>query len=142
LADECIVQNNLVHRPGPDQERVRGVGSAKITVTATFYDEAEIVGPSEVNSGNDVVCSLCGDGINTGRRHPGVDPTGALGRTRLIADVERVLQVFDYSFSSCDVCGDVSGHGWFDLNQPAIDRLFQLFPTRFVGPIGIRGTHS
>jgi hypothetical protein len=48
LADECIVQNNLVHRPGPDQERVRGVGSAKTTVTATFYDETKIVGPSEV----------------------------------------------------------------------------------------------
>ena len=115
LADECIVQNNLVHRPGLNQERVRGVGSAKITVTASFYDETEIVGPSEVHSGNDVVCGLRGDGINTGSRDPGVDPTGALGRTRFIAEVERVLQVFDYFFSSCDLCGGVSGHGWFDL---------------------------
>ena len=81
-------------------------------MATAFHDKTEIVGPSEVNSGNDIGCGLRCDRINTGTGRPSIDPAGGLGRTWLITDVERILQIFQYFLASGTVCGSgVSGQG-------------------------------
>ena len=90
-------------------------------MAATFHDQPEMVGLSKINSGNDVIGGLRSNRISTWTGDPGVDPARALGSTRLITDIERVLQVFNYFFASRS--GRVSRKKRFNPNQPAVYRL-------------------
>jgi hypothetical protein len=50
---------------------------------------------SKIHCCGNIVGISCGNGINAGLGTPGIRPTQGLGQARLIADVVRVVKVFD-----------------------------------------------
>ena len=72
---ERIVHRDLVHGAGPDQQGVRGVRGALITVASAFDDQAQMVLAREVDRGGDVISISGGDRINAGLGGPGIGPT-------------------------------------------------------------------
>ena len=92
LRNEVIVQGHLVHVPGPNQERIRRIGGALVTVPAAFDDQAQIVLPREVDRCDHVSGVLRRNRIGAGLRSPGIDPAAGLRQRRLVANKVRILQ--------------------------------------------------
>ena len=90
LGGEGVVNGDDVHPSRPDQERIRRTGGAKIAVTAAFHHEAEIMSFGKAHGRNDVGGALGFDRVGTRLQAPSIKPARALGKTRLIANVERI----------------------------------------------------
>ncbi len=71
---ETLVKLDLTHRARPDQQRIGSVGSALITVSAAFHDEAQIVLAREVDCRHHIGAGVGDDGVLARCRRPGVEP--------------------------------------------------------------------
>src|ERR1700685_181061 len=91
LRDECIVHRNVIHVPRPNQQRIRRVRCALITMPATFDDETQTVVASKVYCGSDVVRISRRHRVNARLRGPCIRPTQSLRQPGLIADVVGVI---------------------------------------------------
>src|SRR5690242_7605208 len=66
LRDEIVVEGDVVHVAGPDEEGIGAVGSALVAVAAALHDEAEIFFAGKVDGGGNVRGILGGDGVDAG----------------------------------------------------------------------------
>src|SRR4029453_9932553 len=85
-SDESVVQDDGVHRSRPDEERVRRVRRALITVATSFYDQSQIVPACEVDGRDHVARPLGGNSVNARYGGPRFDPAGCPGEPDLIAE--------------------------------------------------------
>src|SRR5271165_6675480 len=95
---------------------------------------------SEIYSGSDVVCAARGDGVNARLGGPGVRPAQGLRDARLVADVERVIEILEDILTGSGVgCTLARGQRELNRNEVSADLLLQLFPACGAGPGGIGG---
>src|SRR5204862_1824533 len=85
--DKGIVQGDFVHRARPNQQRIRRIGGALITVAAAFDDQAKIVLSREVYGGDNVFGLRRGKSVEAGCRGPRIHPAGGLSETWLVTNV-------------------------------------------------------
>ena len=64
-------------------------------MTASLYDQPQIVLPREIDCGDDVPCVRRRHGVSARSRGPSVHPTCCLGQTDLIANVIGILEFFE-----------------------------------------------
>ena len=140
---ERVVQRDGVHRPRPDQQRVRRVRRALVAVPAALHDDAQVVRAREVHGGRDVGGLLRRDRVCAGRGTPTVHPAGGLRACRLLADEIRIAQV-----AQDVVAGGAGGRAGTrfeqrrNLDQLAADPGVELVPQRRRRPGRIRGAHA
>src|SRR6202040_2052740 len=91
--DESVVQYDVVHRPGPYQERVRGVGGPLVAMAAAFHNQAQVMVAREVDACYDLSGVARLHRKNAGCWRPGIQPAGNFGPRRLIANVEGIANV-------------------------------------------------
>src|SRR6202035_2331537 len=74
LGNKGILHRDFVHCPCPDQQRVRRIGGAEITMTSAFDDKPQIVFAGKVDA-SDHVSSVAGPYcIFAGRGSPSIQP--------------------------------------------------------------------
>jgi hypothetical protein len=76
--------------PGPDEQRIGGVGAPDIAVTAPLHDQADTVLASEVHRGCDIGAALGQHRVRAGLRGPGIRPAEGLGQGDTVTDVEGI----------------------------------------------------
>ena len=84
---------DIVHVPGPNQERIGRIGGALVAVAAALNDEAQIVFAGEIHRRGNVVGVSRRDCVDARFGSPRVDPSQGLREAGLIADVVRIRQV-------------------------------------------------
>src|SRR5271168_490113 len=93
LGNERGVHLDIVHLPGPDQQRIRRIRGALITVASALDRQAQIIFAGEINRRRDVLGVSGRHCINAGLGSPRIDPSEALGESRLIADKIGIFEV-------------------------------------------------
>ena len=131
LRDKRIHQLNRIHAPGPQKQRVRGVGGAEVAVTAATDRQPYAVPACPGDGGRDVLGTL-------GREHPRAGGGGpcaviraSLGKARLVAHVELVANMGQRFFPGGRVQQRVLRN-----RQAAPDLAAQGFPVGIGGPAG------
>ena len=74
FCDEGFMQCDLMHRTRPNQQGIRCVRRAQVTVTAAFDDQAQIVLARKVDGRNNVLGLRGRDGVNAWVGGPRIDP--------------------------------------------------------------------
>jgi hypothetical protein len=135
------MHRDIVHVPGPNQERIRRVGCALIAVAAALDHQAKVMVAGKIHGRGNVLGISCRDGVNAWFGGPCIDPSQGLREPRLIADVVGILQVLRETLRC------VSRRISFELrkrkvyrNQISADRLIELLPRRLRWPGGIGRT--
>jgi hypothetical protein len=103
LRNEIVMQDDQVHAPRPDQQRIRCIRSAEIAMAAAFYDQPQIVVAGEIDRGNDVTGRLGCHCIDARLRFPGIDPPRRLRQGDVVADVIGILEFVEASAASCSI---------------------------------------
>src|SRR5215471_12100623 len=138
VGDEGIPERDVVHGSRPDQQGIRRVGGAKITVAAALDDQPHIVLAGKVDGSDDIFRSPSRHRIDARLRRPGVDPARGLRQRDLIADVVRILQLAE------DVAAGPSARRpltslqrRLHLHQTASRLLVERGPTSCRGPCAV-----
>lgn len=142
-ADKRVVQGDPVHPPGPDQQRIDGIGSALIAVTAALDDQPQIVFAREIDRRDDIVRALGGDRVHARPRRPGAHPAQGLRQPDFVAQVVWVPEIpEDLGAGGARRRIRAGGERRLHLDQPSPDRPAQPFPARFGWPCGVAGTDA
>src|SRR5262249_8379426 len=70
---------------GPDQQRIRSVGSALVTVSTSSDHQAEVAGARKIDRSDDIHRGLSGYGISAWLATPAVYPAARLGERGVVA---------------------------------------------------------
>jgi hypothetical protein len=133
--DEGVVELDVPHRVGPDQQRIGSVGAAEIAVAAALHDDAQIVGAGEVDRSGHVGGRCGGDDVGAGRWGPGVEIARDLGSRRLILDEEGVFQQLHQGAALGALGRGLARRQHRDgARQPAADGAPEIGPLRFARP--------
>ena len=89
------MHRDIVHVPGPNQQRIGRIGGALIAVAAALDHQAQVIFAGKIHRLGDVVGISCRDRINARLGRPCVDPSQGLSKSGLIADVIWISQVFE-----------------------------------------------
>src|SRR4030095_8071559 len=130
VAHEGIVQRDAVHRPRPDQQRAGRARRSLIAVAAALDDDAQPIRARKIDGVHDILRATRRDDISAWRRRPAIDPSTGLRQRRAVADVIRILELFENLRAGWPIGRGCAGRKWrHDRSQTATDGLIELFPT-------------
>jgi hypothetical protein len=134
LGDECVVQDDVIHRSRPDQQRIGRVRRSLIAVTAAFNAKPKPVLVGEVDGSHHIGRCFGRNGIDAWFRYPCVYPANGLRSSGLIADIVRIPQSRELglAFGAVWVCA--VGEQWFYFDDTAADVMVQPFPACHTRP--------
>ncbi len=137
------MQNDVVHCPRPDEQRIRRARSALVTVSTAFDDQTQIVIASETDGRDDVVSPGGRDRIDARRGHPRIHPAGVLRQSGLVTEVIGILQSLENFLARCAVRLLLTrSQRRLHLDQTSLDGLPQLVPVRLGGPRRVAGADA
>ena len=107
-------------------------------MAAAFHHQPQIVGPREINRGDDILSRLHGDGVDTWFRRPGSDPAQRLGEPDLVAEVVGILELLEDLLAvrverSADAVSERRAH----LDEATSHVAIELIPARLRRPCRI-----
>ena len=135
------MHRDVVHVPGPNQQRIGRIGGALVAVAAALDHQAQIIFARKIHRRSDVVGISCRDRVYARLGSPRIDPSQGLREPGLIADVVRISQVLREALG-CGACriGFEYRKREIDGNQISADRIIELLPRRRRWPCGIGRT--
>src|SRR5215813_6797733 len=93
LRNECGMHRDIVHVPGPNQERIWRVGRALVAVAAALDHQAQVIFARKIHGLGNVVGISCSDCVNAWFGSPCIDPSQGLRESRLIANEIWISQI-------------------------------------------------
>ena len=141
LRNECGMHRDIVHVPGPNQQRIGRVGCALVAVAAALDHQAQVIFAGKIHRLGNVMGISCRDGVNAWFGSPCVDPSQGLREPGLIADVVWIFQVLREKLGrGARRIGFEYRKRKIDRNQISADRIIELLPCRLRWPCGIGRT--
>ena len=137
----AVMHRDIVHVPGPNQQRIRRIGGALVAVAAALDHEAQVIFAGKIYRRGNVLGISCRDRVDAWLGSPRVDPSQGLREPGLIADVVRIFQVLRSEAwrRRCRI-GFEYRKREVDRNQISADRIIELLPRRRRWPCGIGRT--
>ena len=91
VRDKPLVEHDAVHRPRPEQQRIRRTRGALVAVPPAFHDQPQMMLAGEIDRRDDVGGGRDRHRIDAGGRRPGIEPARGLCQCRLLAQVVRIV---------------------------------------------------
>ena len=139
LGNKRRMHGDVIHVPGPNQQRIGGVRGALITVAAAFYHQAQIIFASKVDGCGDMVGVSRRDCVNARLREPRVHPSQSLRKAWMVADKVWVLDIRDQLFALGSIrVFDARVNRKLHRNQISVNFVVEPLPRCFGRPVCIR----